>query len=265
MDQSQFARYLRQPELLDELPTRDLTDLVEAYPYAATVRLLVYLKARRTNDPDAERLLARFSASTPDRVHLFDRLATEDAPLSEDEVLELRALEELDLLPADTGFDRMPSRLNVVEVESIRPVPPPVIRTPIVTPTPASRPRHGNVEWVATAAAYHELLSAASAATRVARPEDPDRFAALLTPLYGARGLADRLRALRDRSVGPSSDPAPSSVRDHSAVVSETLADLLSQQGKYGQAIRMYRRLVLLYPEKKTIFAGLIEELKLKM
>lgn len=45
-------------------------------------------------------------------------------------------------------------------------------------------------------------------------------------------------------------------------VISETLADLLTQQGHKDQAIRMYEKLTLKYPEKSSIFALLIKNLK---
>jgi len=49
------------------------------------------------------------------------------------------------------------------------------------------------------------------------------------------------------------------------AVASETLAGLLVRQGQYQNAIKMYQHLSLLYPEKKTTFAGLIKDLKEKL
>jgi len=45
-------------------------------------------------------------------------------------------------------------------------------------------------------------------------------------------------------------------------VISETLADLLTQQGHKDQAIRMYEKLTLKYPEKSSTFALLIKNLK---
>lgn len=45
-------------------------------------------------------------------------------------------------------------------------------------------------------------------------------------------------------------------------VISETLADLLTQQGRKDQAIRMYEKLTLKYPEKSSTFALLIKNLK---
>lgn len=42
----------------------------------------------------------------------------------------------------------------------------------------------------------------------------------------------------------------------------ETLAKIYTQQGFYDRAIEVYEKLILLYPEKNTYFAALIEELK---
>ncbi|MCY4418710.1 MAG: tetratricopeptide repeat protein [Cytophagales bacterium] len=44
-------------------------------------------------------------------------------------------------------------------------------------------------------------------------------------------------------------------------IVSETLAELLEKQGKKEKAIAMYRRLIILYPEKKDYFVTKIEKL----
>jgi hypothetical protein len=57
---------------------------------------------------------------------------------------------------------------------------------------------------------------------------------------------------------------AKSSIRPSQEVASETLAALLARQGHLDQAITMYQRLILLIPEKKSIFAGQIAKLKSK-
>ena len=57
---------------------------------------------------------------------------------------------------------------------------------------------------------------------------------------------------------------ARQSVVRHEGVASETLANLLVEQGKYQRAIDMYRELSLRYPEKSTTFAAIIDELQQK-
>lgn len=55
-----------------------------------------------------------------------------------------------------------------------------------------------------------------------------------------------------------------SSIEDRS-IVSVSLADIYAEQGYYERAIQMYEILKLHFPEKNSIFAARIEELKLKL
>ncbi|MFN4083566.1 MAG: hypothetical protein ACK4K9_08045 [Bacteroidia bacterium] len=52
------------------------------------------------------------------------------------------------------------------------------------------------------------------------------------------------------------------SVEEDEELVSETLAQIYVKQSLYKKAILMYEKLGLLYPNKKTYFAGLIQNLK---
>lgn len=58
---------------------------------------------------------------------------------------------------------------------------------------------------------------------------------------------------------------AKQSIQDQTNLASETLAKLLTRQGQYRKAIKIYQRLGLLYPEKSRYFAATIEELKQKI
>jgi hypothetical protein len=87
-----------------------------------------------------------------------------------------------------------------------------------------------------------------------------------------AGGLRERLTRIRRRQEARSEDGSENvgkiarrSLVAQEVVASETLAKLLVRQGQYQNAIKMYRQLVLLYPDKKTTFAGLINNLKEKL
>ena len=55
---------------------------------------------------------------------------------------------------------------------------------------------------------------------------------------------------------------AHKSIVENENIASETLAELLADQGSPDKAIRMYERLSLIFPEKSTFFAKRIEKLK---
>jgi tetratricopeptide (TPR) repeat protein len=48
----------------------------------------------------------------------------------------------------------------------------------------------------------------------------------------------------------------------HDHLATETLAQILGQQGKLQRALAIYEKLILKFPEKKTYFANCIEQLK---
>lgn len=55
---------------------------------------------------------------------------------------------------------------------------------------------------------------------------------------------------------------AEKSIEEPLSLASETLAKILVKQGQTEKAIEMYKRLILIFPEKKAYFASAIEQLK---
>jgi hypothetical protein len=57
-------------------------------------------------------------------------------------------------------------------------------------------------------------------------------------------------------------DLCKNSVSEKMNIISETLANIYKEQGSYDKAIKIYKALIVKYPEKSSTFANLIEELK---
>ena len=264
-------QYIEHPALLAEVSLEELVTQLEQYPYSTNLRLLVLLRAKQLRHPDFEAFLATCAASTFDRAQLYGILAAvEEKEELHGEVLELMELEELELAPLEATFNEIPSRLNELPDPLPEPnrVPVTEVRTVSLDPfeatgrTPELSPAEARTRrWVRMAEAYTLLLPMMF---RSPRPEDPSRFTTLTGRHQPAPTLRERLQRLRQLAQRREEFPVSTGVEEV-AVVSETLAALLVRQEQYESAIRMYRRLILLYPDKKPIFGALIQELKQKL
>lgn len=288
MDRQTFLESVNQPQRLVSVPLAELQALALSYPYSPNVRLMLLLKSILEGHPEEEAYLSRCAAAMFDRAHLYDIVQEIRSFGDGEETLELRDLEEL-ILPAETPAS--PSR----ELELPNPMtsaePPvgsvpdyfeeeePQMETAVVPPmmpNPTGPNTPGIDDWVNLAVSFMDAtpifpIEGPGVAGEI-RPERPERFLTDQPPAGMPSTLSDRLRRLRRLKQQQTMSTeekvtaiARHSVTTHGAVASETLAKLLVQQGQYQNAIKMYQRLELLYPEKKTIFAGLINELKEKL
>ena len=74
----------------------------------------------------------------------------------------------------------------------------------------------------------------------------------------GSGAVAEGGTSAKDESSGEIS------LEIDSPLCTETLASIYAQQGYYQQAIEIYSKLCLLYPEKSAYFATLVKEVKIK-
>ena len=90
-------------------------------------------------------------------------------------------------------------------------------------------------------------------------------------PIATREELRRRLQLIRQRqALGNEEAPPAKKVARRSLVVSDgaissTLAEVFKEQGQYQHAIRVYEQLALANPEKRPIFAALIQDLKRKI
>lgn len=76
--------------------------------------------------------------------------------------------------------------------------------------------------------------------------------------ILGSSAAAEGGASAKDESSGEIS------LEIDSPLCTETLASIYAQQGYYQQAIEIYSKLCLLYPEKSAYFATLVKEVKIK-
>ena len=71
-----------------------------------------------------------------------------------------------------------------------------------------------------------------------------------------------KINSPEDKDYQAEVDLAKHSVEESYDIVSETMAELYLKQGYKSKAIKIYKKLILIYPEKSTYFAARISKLK---
>lgn len=297
MTKRDFQQYLDHPQSLLQLQLPELQSIALKYPYSPNIRLLLLLKTHLEGHPDEQVYLSRCAAASFDRAHLYELLRELDATMPEDlleesEILELRELDDLHrqlqeknslaaAIPLPSSLNEMAEDASHKEQEAF--LEEEIVEGPFTSisegagkPSEANKLTEFAVEtWVSVASTYLSVLPDFNALDQHKKvfpgPEAPENFSGYLAPRQSP-GLIDRLQRIRNQQAlkkSPGRDSvnriARRSLVTQDDVASETLARLLVQQKQYQNAIKMYRRLILLYPDKKTIFAGLIKDLKEKL
>lgn len=292
MDNHDFQRYLVQPQLLTDLPLADLQQLAITYPYSPNLRVLLLLKTHLEGHPDEGAYLNRAAAAAFDRAFMYDLLrdvTRMKAETEHEETLELKSLDDLTLagtqIPVEpvaeevlayTYEDLVPTREENPETIDIDKGSGISDRVLEVIAAARTFPGVDVSTWAVKAADFCLALPEWSVkledgATLQPQPEPITAFTPL-RPSPTKAPLSERLHSIRRIQADKLADEqegvrriARRSLVAQEATASETLAQLLVRQGQYQHAIKMYRRLELLYPEKKAIFASLIKDLKEKL
>ena len=231
MTRQEFLVLIRHPEDLNCEDTNALKYMTERFPYFTAARILCSFGLFKENDLDYTRELKKTIAYAPSR-RKIKQLVESFRPVIESEI--------------PTGTYEAPAHENIPEIEQ------PVETLFEIIPDNKK-----------------EIPAPIPSAIEEARTDDyPVR-----QPATGIPALKEDLieKFIRDEpriSVQKAtffnpSDQAIKSNTDDDEIVSETLAILYYNQGNISKAIRIYEKLSLIYPEKSSIFAARIKEMKI--
>jgi len=278
MNADNFSSFLADPSRLYQLNYYELKSLVLQYPYCANLHQLLLEKSILEDHPDTPKNLVRASVTGIDRLALRKRvmqLRTKFHPLDtlnlegQDEVLELR---ELSSLPATEAADVLPKQNASGATRSAgssESPPPPSALEPDEAPhthkpaeardakphpkakkesrsKPQPNPKSSFTSWVKQFQPAHikVQLGEIMESEKRSSPQSARRK-------YLNRKDVQQVEKIAQRSITPSEE-----------TVSETLAVLLEKQGQPEEAIAMYEKLRLKFPEKSGFFAAKIDAIK---
>lgn len=294
MNAENLVEYLAQPAKLYQLPYQEIKNLVEEYPYSASLRQLLLLKSKIEQDGRFDEYLHQFAARSFDRDFLFHFVTHQldvllELEQEQEERLELRDLEQLEetekiLIPATTPTEEVavavvPTADPIAETAVTQEwviTPPPATpteeasATPIVLPSPTPSLKLASAitpGYIIPTATIGEIVSISLLLDANTQPEAAANFRSATTnrrqrfrPVGVPTSKKSKVKPVRKvRQI------AKQSVKDRTVNASETLAKLLVQQEQYDKAIKIYERLALLNPEKSRFFAATIQELKTKL
>jgi len=262
MHLNDFTFLLHKPEAVNATYGQSLDQLVEAFPYLQSARMLQLKLLYQQQSYRYNTALKKAAAHTYDRGVLFDFICADHFTAIHKGAYEKNA----DTLP----------ELVVVDAEWVRPE----ANEPSdeVTETPMS-------DEVVTALesklelgkplsftpdekhSFHEWLQLTRLQPIVRTPETP-----VVESSEPPKGLSKKLDLIdqfitsNPKITPPSKDavvaPLPIKEPDPTPLMTETLAQVYLEQKKYAKAIQAYEILILKYPEKNSFFAARIADIK---
>ena len=242
-----------------EVGTNDialLQDEIEKYPYFSTLRTLLLFGLKEFDHSTYQEELKKTSIHSPSRVALYHYLQREKQE-SKEPLLEINQAEEMEeIVVVDTREEILEKEVSLAqEVIEI-----PEIETKEVesTPeleneekTPNNESAHTFSEWLS--------LSKSNSIESVKAPSEKDIKFQLIDEFIEKSPKISPV----NKSVENLPPPKKSELStEYSDLMTETLAQIYTEQKKYDKATKAYKILSLKYPEKREFFEDKISEIE---
>ena len=255
MDKSKLMMLMRNPELMGDRDMPDVKELVEEYPFFQSARMLYVKNLRNQGYLNYGKVLRETAVFVTNRTKLFFLLderviMKHDAEPSqreaEEEIFDFAKLTELaGFKPELSEADKAKMELDkLISAESVR--------------------QHSAIMGIGVETGNRQQDS------EQAKRGNLDRILGNAQMLE--RNIQAKMQKLKAEG-GPNAAPdtageeTPVVKEDTSAVLntdlmSDTLAQIYFKSGAYENALRMYKKLCLKFPEKNSYFAARIREIE---
>ena len=256
---------------LDENMLLEFKELIAVYPYASIFAIAYLEGLKNSGDIHFEGELLKHAFKISNRQVLHQLLSQEQEPIEEEEVIEN--------IPIDTAIEIEEEQPLLVETEKVEAVTDELetlIKSSVANTVFIKEfNEDGEKLKIAAkeAASLDPIVEQKTTKTETSTfDEHPKSFNNWLKMADGKEKTEQEERTStmipiekKKRDFYSPIKKAKESIDENKMPVSETLAKIFILQGNYPKAIYVYEQLILLYPEKKNIFATQIKHLSIKL
>jgi tetratricopeptide (TPR) repeat protein len=239
---TEFLNHIKHPEASEVEDITILRDLADRFPYCTSSQVLLAYSLFRDNDLDFPNQLKKVAACASSRKKLkclFDEFKSFREKIIEP-VRVIDSPAQLSLVTnEDVGIPEPPSQSRKHEEDLLS-----IVRQRLAEIKIEREKKAENEKQVTDSESFDSGKGALS------KEEILEKF------------MRDKPRLSTPKATffSPSEQAVKSNVDDEE-IVTETLARLFYNQGNFTKAIKIYDKLILLFPEKSSYFAAQIEKM----
>ena len=228
-----------------------LQDEIEKYPYFSTLRALLLFGLKEFEHDSYEAELKKTSIYSPSRVALYHYLQKEKQESTAEEI-PVETIEEEGIISEETQEE-------IQNIETVEEVQSEEIQEPIIEVSEEIKPSEKTEAKEVTTnqeMTFSQWLHLSKSKTQSEeKPTEKDIKFQLIDEFIEKSPKISPVKVSNENPVVVKNEN-PS---EYSDLMTETLAQIYTEQKKYDKAIRAYKILTLKYPEKSDLFTEKIE------
>jgi hypothetical protein len=226
-----FNNILSQPDAINTALTNKIEDVIEAYPYFQTARVLHLKGLQKQGSFKFNAALKKTAAYVTDRTVLFDFIVSEksneNSPSAQSTLGSITKLHKDISQPQKESLQIVKETLNIGKPIAFK-----------------KEEKHSFDEWL--------QLESLQPIKRNTPQKDFDLIDAFIKSNPKIKPVKSAVK----------NEKITESVQENLALMTETLARVYLEQKKYEKALQAYKILSLKYPEKSSFFADRIKAIK---
>lgn len=282
LNSEQIAQFIQQPELIRVEDISVLSELADKHPYSSVFSLLYLQSVAKFQSINLDAVLPKHAYKLSDRTRLYyaiqerselvtseisieaqpekqidapiEKVATQDEPKVDSDDVQQDQQFEIEILASTLEQSFTLEEKESVEENSVS----------VSKETIAKLAEEVEKSFPENLEGSKRTFTNWLKASHAEKTETP------VQPKTDKQALIDKFIATSPSMPKPTTEfysptkKAKESIDENRIPVSETLAKIYAAQGNYPKAIHVYHQLILAFPEKKSLFAIQIEELKKK-